>query len=65
MDVNTKLDWKQVIGAVIALYLFGQFFTPIQMYVLKHPLVGIAILAALLVGWWGYRRFKKKPALQA
>jgi hypothetical protein len=59
VDVNQSLNWKQVTIAVIALWAFGQFFTPIQIFVLSHPLIGCLILFGLLGAWFLYRRSKQ------
>ncbi len=56
MDSHQSLNWKQVLIAVVALYAFGTFFTPIQYFVLTHPLVGLLILAGLIGSWFLYRK---------
>jgi len=60
MDINQKLDWKQVVLAVFVLWAFGKFFTPIQFFVLTHPFVGVLILAGLVGSWFLYRKSKQK-----
>ncbi|NWJ41378.1 MAG: hypothetical protein HXX12_10450 [Geothrix sp.] len=56
MDIHQSLSWKQVLIAVVALSAFGTFFTPIQYFVLTHPVVGFLILAGLIGSWFLYRK---------
>jgi hypothetical protein len=56
MDLHRRLDWKQVVLAIVALWAFGELITPVQMFVLHHPLSGLLILAGLIVGWLLIRR---------
>lgn len=64
MDVIQKLDWKQIVIAVIALWAFGKVFAPIQVFALSHPFIGVLILIGLMGGWFLYRksRHKGQPA---
>lgn len=56
MDSHRSLSGKQVLLAVVALCAFGWLLTPVQVFVLTHPLVGLLILAALMGGRFVYRR---------
>ena len=60
MDINQKLDWKQIVIAIFVLYAFSYFFKPIQFYVLSHPIVGVLILVVLIGGWFMYSKSKRK-----
>jgi len=64
MDIHQSLNWKQVVIAVVALYAFGKGFTPIQVFVLTHPVVGLLILAGLIGSWFLYRQ-ARRSRLQA
>ncbi len=64
MEMNSKLNWKQVVGVIVALFLFQMFFEPIQRYVLTHPTAGVGILVAIGICWFGYSRLKRR-AVQA
>ena len=61
MDVNQSLNWKQVVIALVVLFGFNYFFTPIQIFVLSNPWVGVVLLLALVGGWLLYRKSKQKP----
>lgn len=59
MDIHQRLTWKQVVLAVVVLYAFGTGFTPIQYFVMTHPVVGLLILAGLIGGWFLYRKTRR------
>lgn len=59
MDIHQSLNWKQIVIAVVALYAFGKGFTPIQVFVLTHPVIGLLILAGLIGSWFLYRKARR------
>ena len=62
MDVNAKLNGKQILIALVVIMGFGYFFEPVQIYILRHPWVGLVLLAAIISGWWFYRKSSRQSA---